>query len=65
VKRIVTVGAERMRVAESIGRDIFAFIDKYRVTHWRHKPICYRCSIPDNARTLTITQQKWRNTFTR
>ena len=56
VKHVVTVGAERMRVTKTVGRQFFTFVDKYGFTHGRYQPICYRCSIPDNARTLSITQ---------
>ena len=56
VKDVVSIDAEGVWITETVSGDRVALVNENGVAHWR--------SIPDNARSLTITIEKWRNTYT-
>ena len=66
MEHVVPVGTERMRITETVAGDFVAFIDVTGSIHaHRQDPvICYRRSIPDNARSITTASDKWRSTST-
>ena len=66
MKHIMPIGSERVRISETVTGKFLTLVDKNRVSH-RRSPlvVCYRCSIPDNARCITTTVRKWRSTFIR
>ena len=52
MERIMTIGAERVRVAESVRGDRFSPVNQHLVVHARRADVCLWRSIPDNARSL-------------
>ena len=54
VKHVVAVCTERMRIAKAVSCDLLPPVNKHGVAHGRLMTVLMRCSIPDNARSLTI-----------
>ena len=53
MKDIVTIGAERVRIAKTVGGDLASLVNQHRLAHGARPNICLCGSIPDNARSST------------